>query len=173
MSNQRKKVEVFIMFGIGLPEFILILALALIVVGPDKLPDLARSVAKGILDLKKTANTLKESLTEDGNPLDEIKPELEKAAKALKDDLLDNDDDTWTTKDREKIYDPKKLPDEDSSAIIDVEPGKASETTADQDLPKPALEEDKDPEVDDSKTKEINKIRTTSEPQSQHPTDKR
>ncbi|NOR26074.1 MAG: preprotein translocase subunit TatB, partial [Desulforhopalus sp.] len=27
------------MFGIGLPEMILILALALIVVGPDKLPD--------------------------------------------------------------------------------------------------------------------------------------
>ena len=153
------------MFGIGLPEFILILALALIVVGPDKLPDLARSVAKGILDLKKTANTLKESLTEDGNPLDEIKPELEKAAKALKDDLLDNDDDTWTSKDREKIYDPKKLPDEDPSAIIDVEPEKASETSADQELPKPALAANKEPEVDESKTEGINKNRATSEPQ--------
>ena len=92
------------MFGIGLPEFILILALALIVVGPDKLPDLARSVAKGILDLKKTANTLKESLTEEGNPFDEIKPELEKAAKALTDDVLGNDKDDWSGKNRDKIY---------------------------------------------------------------------
>jgi len=76
------------MFGIGLPELILILALALIVVGPDKLPDLARSVAKGVLDLKKTANQLKESLSEHGNPLDDIKPELENAANAIKDDVM-------------------------------------------------------------------------------------
>lgn len=50
------------MFGIGLPEFILILAVALIVVGPDKLPKLAKTVAKHLLELKKAANTFKESL---------------------------------------------------------------------------------------------------------------
>lgn len=53
------------MFGIGLPEFILILALALIVVGPEKLPDLAKSLAKQLLELKKTANALKDSLQEE------------------------------------------------------------------------------------------------------------
>lgn len=77
------------MFGIGLPEMILILALALIVVGPDKLPDLARSVAKGIMELKKAAEGLKESFTEEGNPLDEIRPDLEEAAQSLKNNLLD------------------------------------------------------------------------------------
>jgi len=77
------------MFGIGLPEMILILALALIVVGPDKLPDLARSIAKGIMELKKTAENLKDSLTEEGNPLNDIKPELEDTARKLKNDLLD------------------------------------------------------------------------------------
>ena len=77
------------MFGIGLPEMILILALALIVVGPDKLPDLARSLAKGLMDLKKTAEGLKDSFAEDGNPLDEIRPDLEEAAKSLKQNLLD------------------------------------------------------------------------------------
>lgn len=77
------------MFGIGLPEMILILALALIVVGPDKLPDLARSVAKGLMELKKTAEGLKQSLSEEGNPLDDIKPDLEEAAKSFKRDLLD------------------------------------------------------------------------------------
>jgi len=101
------------MFGIGLPEFILILALALIVVGPDKLPDLARSVAKGVLDLKKTANTLKESLSEQGNPLDEIKPELEEAAKAIKDDLLRTTENDW--KDSKTSCEPDE-------EIIDVEP---------------------------------------------------
>lgn len=101
------------MFGIGLPELILILALALIVVGPDKLPDLARSVAKGVLDLKKTANTLKESLSEHGNPLDEIKPELEDAAKALKADVMrDLDNDNWQDARQGK---------KETAAIIDVE----------------------------------------------------
>ncbi len=77
------------MFGIGLPEMILILALALIVVGPDKLPDLARSLAKGIMELKKTAEGLKDSFAGEDNPLNEIRPDLEEAAKSLKQNLLD------------------------------------------------------------------------------------
>ncbi|HSR36746.1 MAG TPA: Sec-independent protein translocase protein TatB [Desulfurivibrionaceae bacterium] len=53
------------MFGIGLPELILILGIALIVVGPEKLPELAKSLAKGINELKKTATALKESMDEE------------------------------------------------------------------------------------------------------------
>ncbi|MEW6595598.1 MAG: twin-arginine translocase TatA/TatE family subunit [Thermodesulfobacteriota bacterium] len=53
------------MFGIGLPELILILGIALIVVGPEKLPELAKSLGKGINELKKTATALKESMTEE------------------------------------------------------------------------------------------------------------
>ncbi len=83
------------MFGIGLPEMILILALALIVVGPDKLPELARSVAKGVLELKKTVSTLKEDLTED-NPFDTIKPELEEAADSIKKQLGEATPDGFT-----------------------------------------------------------------------------
>jgi len=58
------------MFGIGLPELILILGIALIVVGPEKLPEMAKAIAKVMLDLKKTASALKESLHE------EVKDEL-------------------------------------------------------------------------------------------------
>jgi len=154
------------MFGIGLPELILILALALIVVGPDKLPDLARSVAKGILDLKKTANTLKESLTEEGNPLDEIKPELKKAAKALTDDVLGETGDTWSGGDRDKIYDPVNIPDDDSPSIIDVEPEQNADIAADKEQPKPVQKEEPEKEVDNSKTAEIQTKRKTAEQQS-------
>ncbi len=146
------------MFGIGLPELIVIMALALIVVGPDKLPDLARSVAKGILELKKTANTLKESLTEDGNPLDDIKPELEKAAKALTNDVMGGADDTWKETDRKKIYDPRSTAEKEDATIIDVDP------EAPEDLEKNEQEIGTDEqEVDHSKTKEINKKQVDSE----------
>jgi len=53
------------MFGIGLPELLLILGLGLIVLGPEKMPELARSLAKGLVELKKTAENLKESMQEE------------------------------------------------------------------------------------------------------------
>ena len=71
------------MFGIGLPEMIVILAVALIVVGPDKLPELARSLAKGVHELKKTVNQVKENLGEEGNILDDV----QKTVNQVKEDL--------------------------------------------------------------------------------------
>ena len=50
------------MFGIGLPELFLILALALIVLGPDKLPQLARQIAKYMGKLKRASEELKSQL---------------------------------------------------------------------------------------------------------------
>ena len=83
------------MFGIGFPELILILALALIVVGPDKLPEIARSIAKTLVDLKKTAEGLKDSFNEEDNPISDIKPQLEDAAKNFKETILDDETNTW------------------------------------------------------------------------------
>lgn len=50
------------MFGIGMPEMILILAVALIVIGPKKLPDLARSLGKAMGEFKKATSELKDSM---------------------------------------------------------------------------------------------------------------
>ena len=83
------------MFGIGLPEMIVILAVALIVVGPDKLPELARSLAKGVAELKKTVNQVKASLNEEGNVLGDVQGELKKTADDLQSRLLDPDPKTW------------------------------------------------------------------------------
>jgi sec-independent protein translocase protein TatB len=98
------------MFGIGFPELLLILALALIVVGPDKLPDIARSIAKTLVDLKKTAEGLKESFEEEDNPLNEIKPQLEEAAKNFKETVLDEKSQTWKS--------PSDMP--DLKSVIDA-----------------------------------------------------
>jgi Tat protein translocase TatB subunit len=53
------------MFGIGMPELLLILALALIVIGPKKLPDIARALGRGLAEFKRATEELKTSFQEE------------------------------------------------------------------------------------------------------------
>jgi sec-independent protein translocase protein TatB len=87
------------MFGIGLPEMIVIMAVALIVVGPDKLPELARSLAKGIGELKKTMNQVKENLTEETKVISSVQEDLQKTAGQLSNNLLDSETKIWRPED--------------------------------------------------------------------------
>lgn len=57
------------MFGMGMPEILLILALALIVIGPKKLPDLAKAMGRAMGEFKKATNDLKSSINID-EPID-------------------------------------------------------------------------------------------------------
>ncbi|SDO77953.1 Sec-independent protein translocase subunit TatA/TatB [Selenomonas ruminantium] len=50
------------MFGIGVPELILILVVGLIVFGPGKLPEVARSLGKGIREFKKATSVFSQAL---------------------------------------------------------------------------------------------------------------
>ena len=54
------------MFGIGFPELIIIMVIALIVIGPSKLPDLARALGKGMAEFRKATQEIKDSLDLDG-----------------------------------------------------------------------------------------------------------
>jgi len=48
---------------IGLWEILLILAVALIIFGPAKLPELGRSIGNGLKEFRKATRELKESVT--------------------------------------------------------------------------------------------------------------
>jgi sec-independent protein translocase protein TatB len=62
------------MFGIGMPELLLILALALIVLGPKKLPELARALGKGMAEFRKATDELKDELRQMEHEIDESSP---------------------------------------------------------------------------------------------------
>ena len=112
------------MFGIGLPELIIIAVIALLVVGPKKLPDLAKTLGKGLSEFKKATEgvteDLKDALKTDEKPKtnddknDSFLPDLAKTLgkgfsefkkategitedfkEALKDDEKPKTDDGW------------------------------------------------------------------------------
>jgi len=63
------------MFGIGMPELLLILAVALIVIGPKKLPDLAKSLGRAMGEFKRATNDLKQSIEQETG-LDEVRESM-------------------------------------------------------------------------------------------------
>lgn len=51
------------MFGIGVPELILILIIGLVVFGPGKLPEVGKALGKGINEFKKATSDISETKT--------------------------------------------------------------------------------------------------------------
>jgi Tat protein translocase TatB subunit len=50
------------MFGIGTPELLVILVVALIVLGPQRLPEIARALGKAMAELRRATSGLTEEL---------------------------------------------------------------------------------------------------------------
>jgi sec-independent protein translocase protein TatB len=67
------------MFGLGMGEIIVILIVALLVLGPDKLPDAAKQIGKGLRELRKHTRDLQDTVEKDehiGGTIREIRSAL-------------------------------------------------------------------------------------------------
>jgi len=114
------------MFGIGFTEILLISIIAILFLGPDKLPEAMIQIAKFIKSVKKTVDTAKSSLDEEmkiGDLKEEAlnyKKQLDSATSELKsfknidfDDIMDED---------EKTAEKTKSPYTGDKPTIQVEP---------------------------------------------------
>ncbi len=76
------------MFDIGFPELLLILAIALIVFGPGKLPEVARGLGKAVAEFRRATNAMKQTIEQD-ETVKELKQEFHAAQrKIVMDDVL-------------------------------------------------------------------------------------
>ncbi len=67
------------MFGMGMNEILVILVVAMLFLGPEKLPDAAKTISKGIRDLRKQTREFQDTIendTEIGGAIRDIKSAL-------------------------------------------------------------------------------------------------
>ena len=76
------------MFGMGFTEILLIAVIAIIFVGPDKLPSMLVDIAKFFRSVKNTIGTVKETIEDEVNITD-----IKREALAYKQELLDASED--------------------------------------------------------------------------------
>ncbi len=97
------------MFGIGMQELLIVLVIALIILGPKKLPEMARTLGRAFAELQRATQDLRSSVDFDVEEGADEKPEEEPA----EDDL-------------------PPAPGDPNEAFEHPEPGEAEETSAEK-----------------------------------------
>jgi TatA/E family protein of Tat protein translocase len=83
---------------IGVPEMIFIFVLALLIFGPKKLPELGRSLGKGIAEFRRASNELRSSLEREMSTLEQETRLDEPPASAAQDSAAQDPSKTDTAK---------------------------------------------------------------------------
>jgi len=102
------------MFGIGVPELIIILVIALIVVGPKKLPDIAKAIGRGLSEFRKASAEVKDlvnvDLDDEHRPPPPPPPPYNMLDKGGKEDVPDDKKkNSNNDEDPDEVYPPEKL----------------------------------------------------------------
>lgn len=71
------------MFDIGSQEMLVILLVALIVIGPKRLPDIAKALGRGIAEFKRATQEMKQTILEDQG-LKSVKEEVVDSAEEVR-----------------------------------------------------------------------------------------
>jgi len=90
----------FKMFNIGMQELIVILIIALLVLGPKRLPEVARALGKGIREFRKATQEVKESV--------DIQGELKRIEDEITDEVISTENKNQEEKEGKKKVDERK-----------------------------------------------------------------
>jgi len=103
------------MFGLGIPELIVIFVIALIVFGPKKLPELGKALGRGIAEFKRATEEVKESIESEVRAAEhtidtaKLKAEVEGAVQEAKNAVAETAVTAETKKDND-LGAPRKEP---------------------------------------------------------------
>ncbi len=106
------------MFDLGTQELIVIFIVAFLVFGPKKLPELGRTLGKGIRELKSAMRGVKESMEEAG---EEVSEEIKIAKSDLEDAVNKGIDSQFTFPGEKKDKLKESGKDQDMSAADNVQ----------------------------------------------------
>ncbi len=107
------------MFGIGGSEILVILVIALLFLGPDKLPDAAKTISKGIRDLKKQSRALQNQIESD----EQIGGAIRDLKSALRGEEAPTRPPVRKEPPKVEAVDPPQLADTDTDTDTDTEAG--------------------------------------------------
>ena len=151
------------MFGIGMPEMLVILALALIIIGPKKLPDLAKSLGRAMREFKKATSEFKETIQLESELSDvketfndisdevkdavdlNLKPEKQKADKNGSDDEKNEEKDSEDQSESDDFGNLKNLKKEFDNLDTHTDTAQKDET----------MMQDASPDTDDDKKDKV------------------
>ena len=108
------------MFGIGFNEVIIILVLALIIIGPKKLPDIAKALGKGYREFRRAFDDVKSEFDLDIDD-DKTYDEIRKVGKNNKEDKKTEDTKNILESEQKEIIDKEEDKDINENKVLSEE----------------------------------------------------
>ena len=156
------------MFGIGLPEMIVIAIVALVFIGPKNLPGVLRSVGRGLVQLKRATNEVRTTVQDE---MDQIEREIDlKDVREAATDLKKDFDGVKSGLDplsMNRISSGEQL--EAVADVMDEQEKKKSESEKNSDTAKPAetVADSSSKTAKDASVSDLSGASKTKEPASQ------
>ena len=125
------------MFDLGIQELIVIFVVALLVFGPKRLPEIARSMGKGLGELKKALDGVKTQINSELHEVRDIKELKDLDPIALKNELFKNEElfkieEETTPPPPQKVEEIKEVPPEPVQDKSDKKSGPPPDQSNDQ-----------------------------------------